>query len=145
TSDMWSLRPEHFKMIYTAQPPPEEQAAIMRFLDYAYERLEHAIRAKQKVISLLNEQKQAIIYRAVSRGLDPTVPLKTSGISWLGDIPAIWQTPMFGRLLTGIEQGWSPVAAEGDLESDQWAVVTLSAVRRGLFNPFAIKPVSPAD
>ena len=91
TSDMWSLRPEHFKMIYTPEPPPAEQAAIVRFLDWANGRLERAIRAKRKVIALLNEQKQAIIHRAVTRGLDPSVPLKPSGIPWLGDIPQHWE------------------------------------------------------
>ena len=70
--------------------PPSEQAAIVRFLDWANGRLERAIRAKRKVIALLNEQKQAIIHRAVTRGLDPSVPLKPSGIPWLGDIPQHW-------------------------------------------------------
>jgi type I restriction enzyme, S subunit len=142
TSDMWSLRPEHFKMIYTPEPPPAEQTAIVRFLDWANGRLERAIRAKRKVIALLGEQKQAIIHRAVTRGLDPSVPLKPSGIPWLGDIPRHWETPLLGRLLARVAQGWSPVAAEGELELDQWAVLTLSAVRRGVFNPSAIKPVS---
>ncbi|NUN13724.1 MAG: restriction endonuclease subunit S [Myxococcales bacterium] len=123
-------------------PPPDEQTAIVRFLDWANGRLERAIRAKRKVIALLGEQKQAIIHRAVTRGLDPSVPLKPSGIPWLGDIPEHWETPLFGRLLTKVEQGWSPVAAEGELALDQWAVLTLSAVRRGVFNPYAIKPVS---
>jgi type I restriction enzyme S subunit len=91
TSDMWSLRPEHFKMIYTPEPPPDEQAAIVRFLDWANGLLERAIRAKQRVIALLNEQRQAIIHRAVTRGLDPSVPLKPSGIPWLGDIPQHWE------------------------------------------------------
>jgi len=54
-------------------PPPDEQAAIVRFLDWANGRLERAIRAKRKVIALLNEQKQAIIHRAVTRGLDSSV------------------------------------------------------------------------
>jgi len=72
-------------------PPPEEQAAMVRFLDYANGRLERAIRAKRKVIALLNEQKQAIIHRAVTGGLDPSVPLKPSGIPWLGDIPKHWE------------------------------------------------------
>ena len=71
--------------------PPDEQAAIVRFLDWANGRLERAIRAKRKVIALLNEQKQAIIHRAVTRGLDPSVPLKPSGIPWLGDIPQHWE------------------------------------------------------
>jgi type I restriction enzyme S subunit len=64
---------------------------MVRFLDYANGRLERAIRAKRKVIALLHEQKQAIIHRAVTRGLDPTVPLKPSGIPWLGDIPKHWE------------------------------------------------------
>ena len=72
-------------------PRPTEQAAIVRFLDWANGRLERAIRAKRKVIALLNEQKQAIIHRAVTRGLDPSVPLKPSGIPWLGDIPQHWE------------------------------------------------------
>ncbi len=136
---MEKLKAETFPL-----PPPDEQAAIVRFLDWANGRLEQAIRAKRKVIALLNEQKQAVIHRAVTRGLDPSVPLKPSGISWLGDIPQHWGTPLFGRLLTQVEQGWSPVAAEGELALDQWAVLTLSAVRRGVFNPSAIKPVSLA-
>jgi type I restriction enzyme S subunit len=72
-------------------PPPSEQAAIVRFLDWANGRLERAIRAKRKVIALLNEQKHAIIHRAVTRGLDPNVPMKDSGIPWLGEIPAHWE------------------------------------------------------
>ena len=97
-SDMWSLRPEHFKMIYTPEPPPAEQAAIVRFLDWANGRLEGAIRAKRKVIALLNEQKQAIIHRAVTRGLDPSAPLKPSGIPWLGEIPENWEIVRSGSM-----------------------------------------------
>jgi type I restriction enzyme, S subunit len=72
-------------------PPPAEQEAIVRFLDWANGRLERAIRAKRKVIALLNEQKQAIIHRAVTRGLDPSVPLKPSGVPWLGEVPSHWE------------------------------------------------------
>ncbi|NDE17611.1 restriction endonuclease subunit S [bacterium] len=76
-------------------PPPDEQAAIVRFLNWANGRLEKAIRAKRKVIALLNEQKQAIIHRAVTRGLNPNAPLKPSGIPWLGDIPQHWGVAKF--------------------------------------------------
>jgi type I restriction enzyme, S subunit len=133
---------ERFRAAKTPQPPPGEQAAIVRFLGWANGRLERAIRAKRKVIALLNEQKQAIINNTVTCGLESSVPPKPSGIPWLGDIPQHWETPLFGRLLTGVEQGWSPVAAEGELALNQWAVLTLSSVRRGVFNPAAIKPVS---
>jgi len=75
---------------YMPLPPEDEQIAIGRFLDWANGRLERTIRAKKKIITLLNEQKQAIIHRAVTRGLDPNVPLKDSGIPWLGKIPEHW-------------------------------------------------------
>jgi type I restriction enzyme S subunit len=90
----------------------------------------------------LEEQKQAIIHRAVTRGLDPNVRLKPSGVEWLGDVPKHWEVLTLGRALTAIGQGWSPVAAEGQISPNQWAVLTLSSVKRGRFNPGAIKPVS---
>jgi type I restriction enzyme S subunit len=72
-------------------PPSAEQAAIVRFLDHANRKIDGFIRAKRKFIALLNEQKQAIIHRAVTRGLNPDAPLKPSGIPWLGDIPQHWE------------------------------------------------------
>ncbi len=72
-------------------PPLPEQAAIVRFLDHADRRIRRYIRAKQKLIKLLEEQKQAIIHRAVTRGLDPNVRLKPSGVEWLGDVPEHWE------------------------------------------------------
>ena len=87
----WDLTISGMRQIPVLVPPPPEQAAIVRFLDWANGRLERAIRAKRKVIALLNEQKQAVIHRAVTRDLDPSVPLKPSGIPWLGDIPQHWE------------------------------------------------------
>jgi type I restriction enzyme S subunit len=98
TSDMWSLRPEHFKMIYGCLPPLSEQTAIVRYLDHMDRRIRRYIRAKQKLIKLLNEQKQAIIHQAVTRGLDPNVRLKPSGVEWLGDIPAHWNVDRIKRM-----------------------------------------------
>lgn len=72
-------------------PPILEQAAIVRFLDYADRRILRYIQAKQKLIGLLEEQKQAIIHRTVTRGLDPNVRLKPSGVEWLGDVPEHWE------------------------------------------------------
>jgi type I restriction enzyme S subunit len=72
-------------------PPLPEQAAIVRFLDHADRRIRRYIRAKQKLIKLLEEQKAAIIHRAVTRGLDPNVRLKPSGVEWLGDVPEHWE------------------------------------------------------
>lgn len=72
-------------------PPPSEQGAIVRFLDWANGRLERAIRAKRKIIALLHEQKQAIIHQAVTQGLHPNAPKRDSGIPWLGEIPSHWE------------------------------------------------------
>jgi type I restriction enzyme S subunit len=82
---------EQFKQMRSLAPPPAEQAAIVRFLDHWNGRLEKAIRSKRRVIALLQEQKQAIIHRAVTRGLAPNVKLKDSGIPWLGEIPEHWE------------------------------------------------------
>ena len=90
-SDMWSLRPEHFKMIHFPLPPLDEQRAIVRYLDHVDDRIRRYVAAKEKLIALLEEERQAVIHRAVTRGLDPNVPLKPSGVDWLGDIPARWQ------------------------------------------------------
>ena len=81
---------ERMSRAYMPLPPFDEQLAIGRFLDWANGRLERTIRAKRRVIALLTEQKQAIIHRAVTRGVDPAVQLKPSGIPWLGDIPQHW-------------------------------------------------------
>ena len=77
--------------------PLAEQATIARFLDWANGRLERAIRAKRKVIALLNEQKQAIIHRAVTRGLNPSVPFRPLGFAWLGDLPSHWEVTSLRR------------------------------------------------
>ena len=71
-------------------PPLPEQAAIVRYLDYVERRIRRYIDAKQKLVGLLEELKQATVHHAVTRGLDPDVPLKPSGVEWLGDVPAHW-------------------------------------------------------
>jgi type I restriction enzyme S subunit len=85
------LPTERWRQVVVALPSQGEQAAIVRFLDHADRRIRHYIRAKQKLIKLLEEQKQAIIHRAVTRGLDPDVRLKPSGVEWLGDVPEHWE------------------------------------------------------
>lgn len=80
-------------------PPVSEQTAIVRYLDYVERRVRQFVKAKQKLIRLLEEQKQAIIHRAVTRGLDPDIPLKDSGVEWLGEVPSHWDVQ---RLKVGV-------------------------------------------
>ena len=93
-------------------PPLPEQAAIVPFLDHADRRIRRYIRAKQKLIKLLEEQKQAIIHRAVTRGLDPNVRLKPSGVEWLGDVPEHWEVWQVGHF-AAVGNGSTP--SRGDM------------------------------
>lgn len=94
-------------------PPEDEQTAIVRFLDYVDRRIRRYVRAKQKLIKLLEEQKQAIIHRAVTRGLDPNVRLKPSGVEWLGDIPEHWEVLPLKRWV-------STKITDGPHETPEW-------------------------
>ncbi|MGP1677576.1 MAG: restriction endonuclease subunit S, partial [Burkholderiales bacterium] len=85
------------KSVWLPLPPLPEQAVIVRFLDHADRRIRRYIRAKQKLIKLLDEQKQVIIHRAVTRGLDPNVRLKPSGVEWLGEVPEHWEVWQIGH------------------------------------------------
>lgn len=102
------FRFEDFGSQLVPLPPLPEQTAIVRFLDHADRRIRRYIRAKQKLIKLLEEQKQAIIQRAVTRGLDPNVRLKPSGVEWLGDVPEHWQVVGLRYLATKFGSGVTP-------------------------------------
>ena len=99
----WDLSIPGMRQIPVLVPSEDEQAAIVRFLDHANRKIDGFIRAKRKLIGLLNEQKQAIIHRAVTRGLHPDVPLKPSGIPWLGDIPKHWEAKRIKYLLREVD------------------------------------------
>ena len=82
----------HIKRMPVLVPPASEQSAIVRFLDHADRHIRRYIHAKRKLIALLNEQKEAIINQAVTRGLDLNAPLKESSVLWLGKVPRHWGT-----------------------------------------------------
>jgi type I restriction enzyme S subunit len=81
---------DRFKTIVAPYPPLDEQQQIVALIRQQESRILQLIRAKRRLIDLLNEQKQVIIQRAVTHGLDPTVCFKPSGIDWLGDVPEHW-------------------------------------------------------
>ena len=70
-----------------AFPTFDEQAAIVRYLDHAEEQIQRYIAAKERLIALLEEQRQAVIHQVVTRGLEPNVRFKDSGVEWLGEVP----------------------------------------------------------
>ena len=113
-------------------PPIEEQAAIVRFLDHANRKIDGFIRAKRKLIALLGEQKQAIIHHAVTRGLNPDVPLKPSGIPWLGDIPAHWEVLRAKQVCSRIVDCKNRTPEH--VSDTDFIVVRTTNIRHGLFS-----------
>ncbi|MEG4391902.1 restriction endonuclease subunit S [Microcoleus sp. BROC3] len=96
--EQWDMHYEDFKQIPIFLPSVEEQKAIAHFIDRKLEEIDHFIRNKQRLIELLNEQKTAIINRAVTKGINPNAPMKHSGIEWLGEIPAHWEVIKISRI-----------------------------------------------
>ncbi len=87
----WRLYTDDFYQIKLPAPPISEQNAIVRFLNYEDRQIRRYVRAKKKLIGLLNEQRQKAIHRAMTTGIDPGVDLRSSGVEWLGDIPHHWE------------------------------------------------------
>ena len=99
---------EQFKRMASTCPPAEEQADIVRFLDHADRQIRHYIQVKQRLIKLLEEQKQAVIHLAVTRGLDPNARLKLCGVAWLGDVPVHWEVRKVSAVSTRVTKGTTP-------------------------------------
>ena len=93
-------------------PPSDEQAAIVRFLDHLDRRIRRYISAKERFVELLTEQKEAIINQAVTRGLEPNVPFKASGIDYIGDVPAHWKVMPIKRAFSSMDYGISQSATD---------------------------------
>jgi len=90
---------EDFKRMPSCMPPHEEQKAIADYLDANVIKVRRFIHNRRRLIEVLNEQKQAIVNRAVTRGLDPNACLKPSGIEWIGEIPVHWELLRLRRIL----------------------------------------------
>ena len=95
---MHGLNSSIIKAIVMAVPPTAEQLQILDFLDRETAKIDALVATKERLIELLQEKRTALITRAVTRGLDPNVPMKDSGVEWLGEIPAHWNTaPVYAR------------------------------------------------
>jgi type I restriction enzyme S subunit len=92
-----------FKYLPCLVPPDEEQSAIARFVTHADHRVRCATRAKKELIALLSEQKQSILGHALTRGIDPSASVKSSGLEWLGDVPAHWDVVRLKNVLHSVD------------------------------------------
>jgi len=100
--------PSDIYRLMWAFPPQNEQAAIAAFLDRETAKIDALIAEQQRLIELLQEKRQAVISRAVTKGLNPNAPMKDSGIEWLGEVPEHWRVARLGhcgRLQNGLSIG----------------------------------------
>ena len=101
------LAREDLESVLLSVPPLDEQRAIAAFLDRETAKIDGLVARKERLIELLREKRAALITRAVTRGLYPNVPVKDSGVEWLGEIPAHWDVKKIKRLCL-VRRGASP-------------------------------------
>jgi type I restriction enzyme, S subunit len=106
----WDMHYEDFKKIPLPIPNVDEQRRIVEFLDRKTSEIDQAIAQKQRLIELLQEQKAILINRAVTRGLNPDVPMRDSGVEWIGEIPESWKLKRVKNVssfVTSGPRGWA--------------------------------------
>jgi type I restriction enzyme S subunit len=104
-ADLWSTGFAEMKNIVIPIPSMPEQTQIARFLDHETAKIDTLIREQERLIELLQEKRQAVISHAVTKGLDPDVPMKDSGVEWLGEVPAHWDCSAIKRYCSLIKDG----------------------------------------
>ncbi|HEC1559324.1 TPA: restriction endonuclease subunit S [Campylobacter upsaliensis] len=128
--DMNNLRYDDFRNIKIPLPPLQEQKEIAEFLDKKCEKIQNYIDKKQKLITLLQEKKQTLINEVITKGLNPNIEFKNSGIEWLGEIPKHWEICKLNKISYFIN-GYAfesshfdysfsiPVIRIGDIQNDK--------------------------
>ncbi len=105
------LSNSNLSMVELLKPPIDEQISIANFLDQKTAEIDDLITDKEKLIELLQEKRQAVITEAVTKGLNPNVKMKDSGIEWIGDIPEGWEITKL-KYICSITMGQSPKSEE---------------------------------
>ncbi len=138
-----NISQEILRSLRMASPSIAEQSIIASFLDQETAKIDALVAEQQRLIELLKEKRQAVISHAVTKGLDPTVPMKPSGIEWLGDIPAHWNVLRLKYAIGKLEQGWSPQCESEPAAEDEWGVLKVGCGNRDHFDPSEQKALPP--
>ena len=96
------IYPETFGALFCALPPTNEQIAIATFLDRETAKIDALVAEQERLIALLQEKRQAVISHAVTKGLNPSAPMKDSGVQWLGEVPVHWEIKSISHILDAI-------------------------------------------
>lgn len=114
-ADLWTTNYSDMKNIYLAIPPLYEQTQIASFLDSETSRIDNLIAKQEKLIEKLEEHRKSVISHAVTKGLDPNVPMKDSGVQWLGEVPESWLISRL-KFYSNLNMGQSPDSSSYHLE-----------------------------
>ena len=141
-----------------AAPKLCEQTQIARFLDHETACIDALIEEQQRLIELLKEKRQAVISHAVTKGLDPTVPMKDSGVEWLGEVPAHWEVKQlkhvvdpntsitYGIVQAGPEfEGGIPYIRTSDMSGEELPVSGYPLTSPDIDESYARSRVRPGD
>lgn len=133
-------------------PPIDEQGTIAAFLDHETGKIDELICKQQNLIALLEEKRQAVISHAVTKGLDPNVPMKDSGVEWLGEVPGHWEVKRIKNIVSAIIDGphFSPKYQESgymfisarNIKVNQWSLDDAKFISESDYNQFnnRVKP-----
>lgn len=122
-------------------PTLKEQTRIAAFLDRETAKIDRLIEKQQRLIELLEEKRQAVISHAVTKGLNPDVPMKDSGVEWLGGVPEHWEVKQLKRLIKSLESGVSVNATDVPATASEYGVLKTSCVYTRFFRPEENKTV----
>ena len=131
-----------FSILLLSVPPLEEQEAIIKFIDHKTSLIDQAISIKQKQIELLKERRQILIHNTVTRGLNPSVKMKNSGVEWIGEIPEHWEVKrlkhiaiiVLGKMLCNEDKGSYQLKPYLKSKNIQWLNVDVSSVEEMWFS-----------
>lgn len=137
----YTITADVFKSIYTPCPPIAEQKRIGAFLNKKCGEIDEMVSLQEKIVEELKAYKQSVITEAVCKGLNPDVPMKDSGIEWIGEIPSHWSTTRLrslGSTQNGISQG-SDYFGEGN------PFVSYSDVYKNYSLPFEVNGLAKSN
>jgi type I restriction enzyme, S subunit len=130
---------KHINPLFFPFPPRDEQELIAKFLDHKTKQIDDLIAKKEALLSKLDEKRSAIISHAVTKGLDPTVPMKDSGVEWLGDIPQHWNIAKM-KFISNIKYGLGEPPEQLD---DGLPIIRATDIYRGIIDGSKVQRVNP--
>jgi type I restriction enzyme S subunit len=133
-STILHLYQDTFVNFLYAMPSYIEQQKIANFLDHETAKIDTLIEKQQQLIKLLKEKRQAVISHAVTKGLNPNVPMRDSGVEWLGEVPEHWEVTRLKYRVTAFEQGWSPQCDARPAGDGEYGVLKVGCVNYGRFD-----------